>query len=304
MKARRRARGPLLTRVATVNDLHFGETVCGLLEGVDVGPVLRAEPEADPYPLVMNRAAVQEIADISPAVVVVKGDLTSTGAALEYAAFEELYRTTFADRLVVTAGNHDRPLGGGGVPEVPAVQAVDVEGATVAVLDTARPGRPGGEVSEEQADWLDDLARRADRPVLVFGHHPVGGDDMLRLFGPRAGHATCLDPPSTERMTAVVARRPAIVGYFAGHTHRNKVRHLDATGRFPWVEVACVKDFPGSWAEYRIYEGGILQIHHRISSDAAARTWSERCRAMFAGQYPLYALGQDTDRSFPIPIRR
>jgi 3',5'-cyclic AMP phosphodiesterase CpdA len=302
VESSRRPPGELLARVATVNDLHFGETVCGVLEGVDVGPLLESEPGGDPYPTVMNRAAVMEIAAISPSAVVAKGDLTSTGTAAEYAEFEALYRPAFADRLVVTAGNHDRPARGSGVPDVPAGQAVEIPGTTIAVLDTARPGRPGGEVSEEQADWLDELAARADRPVLVFGHHPAGGDDMIRLFGPRAGHATCLDPASTQRLIRVVTRRPAVVGYFAGHTHRNKVRHLEPTGSFPWVEVACVKDFPGSWAEYRIYEGGILQVHHRISSDAAAWSWSERCRSMFAGHYPSYALGDEPDRCFEIPI--
>ena len=40
-----------------------------------------------------------------------------------------------------------------------------------------------------------------------------------------------------------------------------------------------MKDFPGSWAEYRVFEGGILQVHHRISTpDALAWTDSAgRC---------------------------
>jgi Icc protein len=295
-----RSSGQLLARVATVNDLHFGETVCGLLDGVELGPALQADPGAAPYPTVMNRAAVSEIRAISPDAVVAKGDLTSTGSALEYAEFESVYRRPFADRLVVTLGNHDKPIAGGGVPLGPRVQAVDLPGATLAVLDTARPGRPGGQVSDEQADWLDELGTRTDRPV--FGHHPAGGEDMARLFGPESGPATCLDDESTRRLVSVVARRTSVAGYFAGHTHRNKVRHLPSTGRFPWVEVACVKDFPGSWAEYRIFERGIFQVHHRISSDPAARRWSERCRALFGGYYPAYALGEETDRCFEIPL--
>jgi 3',5'-cyclic-AMP phosphodiesterase len=89
------------------------------------------------------------------------------------------------------------------------------------------------------------------------------------------------------------------VGYFAGHTHRNRVRRFAETGDVPWVEVACVKDFPGTWAEYRVFEGGILQINHRIST-AEALAWSERCRAMVHGYYPTYAFGQVSDRCFPI----
>lgn len=295
--------GELLATVATVNDLHFGETVCGLLDGVDLGPLLESEPGTEPYPTIMNRAAVREIRSVSPDVVVAKGDLTAAGAAAEYLEFEAVYRREFGDRLVVTLGNHDKPLGGGAVPEVPPVQAIELPGVILAVLDTARPGRAGGEISEDQADWLDDLAARSDRPVLVFGHHPADGQDVEQLFGRAAAHASCLDPLSTRRLTALVLRRPAVAGYFAGHTHRNKVRHLPGTGDFPWVEVACVKDFPGSWAEYRVHEGGIFQVHHRITSDPAALRWSERCRSMFGGMYPVYALGEDADRCFEIPLR-
>jgi 3',5'-cyclic-AMP phosphodiesterase len=100
-----------------------------------------------------------------------------------------------------------------------------------------------------------------------------------------------------------VARRPRIVGYFAGHTHRNRVRRFSATGDVPWVEVACVKDFPGAWAEYRVYEGGILQVFRRISApDALA--WSEKTRDMYAGLYEVYAFGALADRCFPIAVDR
>jgi hypothetical protein len=69
------------------------------------------------------------------------------------------------------------------------------------------------------------------------------------------------------------------------------------------VEVACVKDFPGTWTEYRVFEGGILQIHRRISTPKAL-AWSERCRSMLAGLYPQYAFGALADRCLPIPTRR
>jgi Icc protein len=70
------------------------------------------------------------------------------------------------------------------------------------------------------------------------------------------------------------------------------------------VEVACVKDFPGSWAEYRIHDNAIFQVHHRIGADPAARRWSEQCRTMFGGHYPRYALGEESDRCFEVPLRR
>ena len=73
----------------------------------------------------------------------------------------------------------------------------------------------------------------------------------------------------------------------------------------PTVEIGCVKDFPGTWAEYRVYEGGVMQVVHRISTpDALA--WSERCRDLyrdFGVDYQAYALGDLTDRCFVFPNR-
>ncbi len=42
--------GELLCRFATVNDVHFGETECGILEGLELGPVFSVPEGAEPYP--------------------------------------------------------------------------------------------------------------------------------------------------------------------------------------------------------------------------------------------------------------
>ena len=71
------------------------------------------------------------------------------------------------------------------------------------------------------------------------------------------------------------------------------------------VEIGCVKDFPGTWAEYRVYEGGVMQVVHRIS-DPAALDWSERCRHLyhdFGIDYETYALGTLAERCFVFPDR-
>jgi predicted phosphodiesterase len=289
--------GELLATIATVNDVHFGESECGVVEGFDVGPVLRSAPGSDPYPDVMNRAAVAEITAIQPDLVVAKGDLTTHGTPDEYQSFLACYASAFGERLVHVRGNHDAHSGFDFAADSSLVRTLP--GVVVAVLDTVIPGRATGQVSSEQLEWLEDLAQHADRPVLVFGHHhpwaPGSRARPAEYFG--------INPDDSERLVGVVARRPALIGYFAGHTHRNRVRRFPQTGPVPWVEVACVKDFPGSWAEYRAFEGGMLQIHHRIASpDALA--WSEACRAMIGGLYPDYAFGELEDRCFPIWPRR
>lgn len=281
--------GEQLATVTTVNDVHFGETECGVLEGLDVGPVLRSPTDKDPYPEVMNRAAIDEMAQLQPDAIVAKGDLTAIGVQEEYDDFLSFYRGAFGDRLHWVRGNHD-----GELAAFPA-QEVVLPGVTLAILDTVSPGRPSGRLPADELDWLDELGRRADRPVLVFGHHHVFDPESRNRPETYFG----INPDDSEQLVGVVARRPALVGYFAGHTHRNRVRRFSATGPVPWVEVACVKDFPGTWAEYQIYEGGVLQIHHRISAPAAL-AWSEACRAMIGGLYPAYAMGELADRCFAI----
>ena len=51
-----------------------------------------------------------------------------------------------------------------------------------------------------------------------------------------------------------------------------------------------MKDYPGAWAEYRVHEGGVLQIVHRISTPEAL-AWTEQTRGMFPGLYASYAFG-------------
>ncbi|MEX2660016.1 MAG: metallophosphoesterase [Acidimicrobiales bacterium] len=292
--------GELLATVATANDLHFGEVECGVVEGSDVGPVLRSEPGETPYPELMNRAAVAEMLALQegagPDAVVVKGDLTAAGTQEEYDAFLSCYEPAFGARLHHVRGNHESyhhaPFAA-----VPTAE-VSLAGVTLAILDTSRDGATAGKVSSEQLEWLDELGARADRPVLVFGHHHVW-DPGSRT---RPAGYFGVNPDDSDHLIEVVARRPSLVGYFAGHTHRNRVRRFPATGDVPWAEVSAVKDFPGGWAEYRVYEGGILQVFRRVSSPAAL-AWTDRTRAMYGGLYAGYAFGRLEDRCFAIATR-
>ncbi len=289
--------GERLSTVATVNDVHFGETVCGLESSApEVGPTFTSGPGEPPYPEMMNAAAVAEIVALDPDAVVVKGDLTADGLDEEYEAFLRCYGQAFGDRLHHIRGNHDAYRGQTYAPEGPF--AVELPGVVLAVLDTTTPFATNGSVDADQLEWLDEVAVDADRPVCVFGHHhpwaPGSRNRADTYFG--------IVPDDSEALVAVAARRPNIAGYFAGHTHRNRVRRFEATGSMPWAEIACVKDFPGAWAEYRIFEGGILQVFHRIRR-ADAVDWTERTRGMFSGLYGTYAFGHLQDRCFSLGPR-
>ena len=286
--------GRKLATIATVNDVHFGETECGRVDGVmeeELGPVLRALPGERPYPETMNRGAIAEIDELDPDVVLVKGDLTNLGTDEEYAAFLDAYGQ-LGKRMHHVRGNHDAMIDAS-IAVQDAPYALVVGGATLAVLDTVMPGIERGQITVEQLHWLDDLAATATGPVLVFGHHHPwdldAPDRHVDYFG--------INPDDSEALGAVVAARENIVGYFAGHTHRNRVRRSDRARRMPFVEVSATKDYPGVWAEYQIYEHGFTQVVRRISAPAALE-WTERTRPMFGGLYRAYALGRLDHRCF------
>jgi len=286
--------GRLLATVATANDVHFGEVECGRIGGIpeeQMGPVLRAGPDEPPYPETMNRAVIDEIAALGPDAVVVKGDLTNLGTEAEYEAFLGAYGR-LGPALHHVRGNHDAMIDPT-LARNDAPFAVDVGGVTLAVLDTTVPGTDRGRLDADQIDWLAQVARDRSGPVLVFGHHHLWKLDATRrpetYFGIR--------PDDSEALARVVAAQENIVGYFAGHTHRNRVRRFASARHVPFVEVGCTKDYPGVWAEYRIHEGGYVQVVHRASTPAAL-DWSERTRHMFAGLYRDYALGPLSHRCF------
>jgi Icc protein len=288
-----RPHGELLCRIATVNDVHFGEIECGRIDDLAEGPIQRPGPGEPPYPETMNRAATDEIAALDPAAVIVKGDLTAFGTEDEFTAFDDCYGR-FDDLLHVVRGNHDAYQGQTRYAED---LWIELPGVCVALLDTAIPRHTTGDLGPEQIEWLDAHAAAADRPVLVMGHHQqwIEGNRSDDYFG--------LHPDSSDALAEVIARRPAIVAYTAGHTHRHRVRPTAAG--VPSIEIGCVKDFPGTWAEYRVYEGGIMQVVHRVSSpDALA--WSERCRHLYSDfgiDYETYALGPLDQRCFTIALR-
>lgn len=292
--------GALLARVATVNDVHFGETECGRVDDYEIGPIIGVEPGETPYPVVMNHAAVAEIAAADVDAVIVKGDLTTAGSEVEFGAFDECYLDAFGERLHVVRGNHDAYQG---QRRHAGDQWIDLPGLSIALVDTVVPTQTGGTLRAEQLTWLDDTIADRHGRVMLMGHHQQWvagvGDD-----GHRSDDYFGLEPDASDGLDAVCARRANVIAYTAGHTHRHRVRSMNVSG-VPTIEVGCVKDFPGTWAEYRVFEGGVMQVVHRISSPEALE-WSERCRHLYADfgiDYEAYALGSLGDRCFVIDDR-
>ncbi|MGQ0825616.1 MAG: metallophosphoesterase [Actinomycetota bacterium] len=283
--------GRLLATIATVNDVHFGEMECGKLgTPEELGPVFATEPGETPYWEFMNSGAIEEIGVLEPDAIVVKGDLTNVGSEYEFELFHNAY-SQLGDRMHHIRGNHDAMITEHIAAHGP--YTVELPGVTLAVLDTVEPGADRGRLPADQLQWLDERAGATSQPMLVFGHHhpwdPGAHERSEHYFG--------INPDDSEALCAAIARHDSIAGYFAGHTHRNRVRRFEEARSVPIVEIACVKDYPGAWAEYRVYEGGYVQLARRIATRAALE-WTEKTRRMFAGLYRDYALGTLDDRCF------
>jgi 3',5'-cyclic AMP phosphodiesterase CpdA len=290
-----RPSGALLSRIATVNDVHFGETECGKIDDLTDGPIQRPGPGEPPHPVTMNSGAIAEIGALGPDVVIVKGDLTQDGTEEEFAAFREHYHGAFGDRLVVARGNHDAYRG---QDEFTGDSWVELPGVAVALLDTTIPTETTGRIDPWQFEWLEAHLSAATTPVVIMGHHQqwIEGNRSDGYFG--------LHPDCSDELDEMVARHANVVAYTAGHTHRHRVRRMRVSG-VPSIEIGCVKDFPGTWAEYRAYEGGVMQVVHRISTPEALR-WSERCRHLYSDfgiDYESYALGSLEERCLVLPTR-
>jgi Icc protein len=207
--------GELLARIATVNDLHFGETECGRIDDRPDGPIVRVDPGAEPYPELMNRSAADEIAAIDPTAVIVKGDLSCDGTEAEWSAFEACY-SRFGDRLHVTRGNHDAYEG---QHRYAGDQWIELPGISIALLDTVVPRATPGDLTGDQIDWLAEhlSAAASDRPVLLLGHHQQwirgaeDADSSEALFG--------LQPGASDALDGLCAADRRVIGYAAGHTH-------------------------------------------------------------------------------------
>lgn len=287
--------GRLLATLTTANDVHFGETRCGVTgdPAQDAkGPILTADPGDPPYPQVMNAAVVDEMRALAPDAVVVKGDLTAEGTESEYAQFLAAYGV-LGDVMHHVRGNHDAMVDPAMAIE-DAPYAIELDGVTLAVLDTVIPGTDSGTISADQIEWLEDLAGARSGPVLAFGHHPCFDVEQgVRTGRPYFG----IQPDDSDRLVDAYGRHDNLVGYFAGHTHRNRVRRFERARRVPFAEIGATKDFPGAWGEYRFYEDGYTQVVRRVRApDAFA--WAEKTRVMYEGAYGVYALGALTDRCY------
>ena len=93
--------------------------------------------------------------------------------------------------------------------------------------------------------------------MLVFGHHHPWDPSLDRAQRDVLRHQPRRQRSAVRGHRARARRSRAIS---RGTRTATRTRRFDAARDVPIVEIACVKDYPGAWAEYRVYEGGYVQL--------------------------------------------
>ena len=286
-----RPAGRRLGTVATISDLHVGEIGTGHLPRVSSQHARSAWPSA--HPVWCLEAAVEALNDWHPDLVVAKGDLSHGNLPEEYDVVAKLLLGLDAPVLVIP-GNHD----GGNIQrsdfgdemvrvgfDADAVQTRSVGEALVIVADTRIDGHHAGAI-RELVPRICAVAAESDGPVLVALHHQL----MTTTF-PYYIPTGIPKDEADEFLAALALTAPGAL-VTSGHTHRHRARR---SGTLTITEVGSTKDYPGTWAWYELYEGGITQTVWRIEASEVL-AWTELTRTTAKGVWGRWAPGRFDDR--------
>jgi predicted MPP superfamily phosphohydrolase len=276
------------TKIATISDLHFGETGFGLVKQI-------RDHGADPYPLRCAQSAVRDAVAWGAELLVIKGDITCYSRPEEWEMFDELLAGVPIPIMAIP-GNHD-VLGQMGSLDATVelqrrslfpepVTTRDIDGFRIVAVDSTVPGHSWGRIGR----WHDEIrdAVDIDRPSMVFTHHHFE-DRAVPWFWPLG--VRYLD--GTPFVDSLLEANPDLF-FSAGHTHRNRMRRQ---GSAVITEVSSTKDYPGVWAGYVLSGSEIRQVVRRVS-DPASLHWTDRTHAAVGGIWGRWSPGQLHQRSF------
>jgi len=154
-----------------------------------------------------------------PDFVVISGDLADTPNAQEYEYLKHLLAPLKLPFAAIP-GNHDsREMmraafpGAYAFPNGALNQKVAVGDIDLLLLDSSVPGKPYGLLDAPTLQWLEtELGSTADRPALLFLHHPP--------FIAGIWHMDRQNLRNASELAAIVRRHRRVKIVASGHIHR------------------------------------------------------------------------------------
>lgn len=233
-----------------LTDLHLTATEATHVNGQYPARKLR---------LVIDRIRAMEI---TPAFLVVTGDLVNDGQPAEYAMLNTLLSElrSLGMPVLLGMGNHDMRvpfrqvvLGeADGDMQRPYYYSTEISGVNVIMLDSQIPGKVAGHLGAEQLAWLaDELAKPVSVGHLIALHHPPVSSTVALL------DTMVLTNPA--ELAAIVAKHDNVLGILSGHIHFNHVARFQNTFSFTTPAVLYTID-PGVQRNLRTLNGSGFAI--------------------------------------------
>ncbi len=226
-----------------LTDLHLSNHEGALVNGLSPATKLRR---------LLDRIHTLEI---TPAFLLVTGDLVNDGQPAEYQYLQEWLPAleAFGVPVFLGLGNHDargpfrQSVLGETDSNQPYYHSQTIDGLNVIMLDSHLPGQVHGYLDTEQLAWLDaELAKPMARGHLIALHHPpvpttVRLLDTIGLNNPAA-------------LAAVVSRHQQVLGILSGHIHYSHVAQFANTISVTTPAVLYTID-PGVQQNLRLLDG-------------------------------------------------
>lgn len=296
--------GKLVTKVATISDLHIGEPGFGVLPRIHPTHLLGG----DHYSVRAARAAIDEAVAWGAELVVAKGDLTWTARPGQWELVAEVLAASPVP-VIAVVGNHDvnrrgsegrRWLEAAGVSTIvdrhTPVASVDAGPLRIVLAHTNSeyhgPARIDAGIRRRVLDAL--AAVPAGGGSMLVTHHYPNRFPLTTRYPAGIRHD---DAAALFDTLSRLDRPPTLVT--CGHSHRN--RRYRRSG-IDVSEVGSTKDYAGVWAGYAVHEGGIRQVVRRIAEPSVVE-WIERTKRSCFGLWGEWTPGRLRWRCFSLPWR-
>ncbi len=277
--------GPELYRFATISDMHLGSDYFGASKRM-------ADRAKHPEPFAIRSAsdAIGAAATWGAQHLVIKGDAAHHGRPSDFELLGIVVDRHANVPMSLLPGNHDTDERDMSLPATVGKRALryethvshlDVPGMRIVLGNTTITGRGPGTLRDVGDDLLTAAAESPTSGVMLAIHQQLQKTDPNRYWPPGIPNSesdSFLDRLDRARPGALVT---------SGHTHRNRSRHHRS---LLITEVAATHHWPGVWAGYVVYEGGMRQVVRRIVGPDIIE-WHEYSKNAVGSLWGRYAPG-------------